>query len=172
MQEFNVTAMDLGATVLPAVNKGLKDLKSVLEGIRAVLPSQGAATVGARMMEGAAGGALAGGIVGAFGGPVGMVGGAAIGGVLGIAEGYLEQRARETREQIESGQRPYPRPGDEYQHRIEQLKRPYPAPVPPIHLNLNIDGARWRRRYRSSRTRSLSTRPTGRHRTAHCSMGP
>ncbi|WMT77452.1 hypothetical protein [Bradyrhizobium sp. Ash2021] len=90
MQEFNITMMDLGKTVLPAVNVGLHDLKSVLEGIRSVLPSRSTATVGARTGEGALVGALAGSFIPG----VGTLGGAAIGGLaggtLGVAEQYLK----------------------------------------------------------------------------------
>jgi hypothetical protein len=38
MATFNNTMMDLGQIALPAVNKGLGDLKAILEGIRSVLP--------------------------------------------------------------------------------------------------------------------------------------
>jgi hypothetical protein len=141
MAEFNVVAADLGATVLPAVNRGLKDLKAVLEAIRNVLPSPGAAVIGARGMEGAAGGAVVGGLLA---GPGGAITGGAIGGIGGIAAGYMEQQARENAEKLKHGEREYERPADRYQRRIQKVedeqRAKTQAPVPPIHLNLNIDG--------------------------------
>jgi hypothetical protein len=91
MQEFNVLMQDLGQHVLPAVNGTLRDFRSILEGVRSVLPGgpKSEATIGTRVLEGA----LAGGAVGAFGGPGGVVGGAALGaaagGVLGTAEQFM-----------------------------------------------------------------------------------
>ncbi|MDR6303970.1 hypothetical protein GGQ85_001669 [Nitrobacter vulgaris] len=93
LQEFNVTMGELGMTVLPAVNGGLRDFKAVLDGLRGILPGTskpGAASkIGTRALEGA----FAGGVWGALGGPGGALGGAIgggiVGGVGGIAEQYL-----------------------------------------------------------------------------------
>jgi hypothetical protein len=88
LQEFNVLMQDLGEHMLPAVNGTLHDFRAILEGVRSVLPGgpKGEATIGTRALEGA----IAGGVVGAFGGPLGIAGGAVAGGVLGTAAGFME----------------------------------------------------------------------------------
>jgi hypothetical protein len=90
IQDFNVTMMDIGKTVLPAVNIGLHDLKGILEGIRNILPSGQAGLVAARAAEGAALGAG----LGFFAGGVGAGPGAVIGGVAGTAYGYMESQPK------------------------------------------------------------------------------
>src|SRR5271156_491037 len=94
MQEFNVTMMDIGAHVLPGVNKMLRDFKGILEGLRAVLPGgnggNGMATVLGRAGEGA----IAGAGWGVFGGPLGVGGGALAGGLAGGVEGIAETYMR------------------------------------------------------------------------------
>ena len=97
LQTFNSTLMDLAQGALPAVNAALNDFKSVLSGLRSVIPGgdgKGMAQIGARALEGAAAGALVGGTWGALGGPVGIGGGAlvggAVGGTLGVAEQFMK----------------------------------------------------------------------------------
>jgi hypothetical protein len=91
LQEFNVTMGNLGMTVLPAVNGGLKDFKAMLEGIRNILPGGGKPGAGAKIGTRAFEGAAAGVVYGAFGGPGGALGGAVAGGVVGGAYGVAEQ---------------------------------------------------------------------------------
>lgn len=88
LQNFNNLAMDIGEKVLPALNHGSADFRSLLEKIRGLLPRvPGAgALVGARAGEGA----IVGGVVGSVVPGVGTLAGAGIGGVLGTAEGFLE----------------------------------------------------------------------------------
>jgi hypothetical protein len=134
---------DIGTKLLPPVNHGLSDLKGVLEGLRGVIPgaNKSDSSVGTRALEGAGVGVLGGALIGALGGPVGALGGAVIGGVGGVAAGYMEQQAREAAEKLKNGERPYERPGDRYERRLERLfQNSNNKPVPPIHLNLNIDG--------------------------------
>jgi hypothetical protein len=129
MQEFNNAMMDIGAKVLPPVNKSLSDFKSILESIRGILPSvpNAGATVGARAIEGAAVGA---GIGALFGG-VGAVPGAAIGGVLGTAEGFLETYG--SRKNTGTAWPTSP-DGGAINPRVPK------AQLAPITLNLNLDG--------------------------------
>ena len=87
----DVTMGELGMTVLPAVNGGLKDLKALLEGIRGVLPGTSKPGAGTKIATRAGEGAIAGGVWGMFGGPYGVLGGAAVGGVIGGVEGIAEQ---------------------------------------------------------------------------------
>jgi hypothetical protein len=93
MADFNITMMDIGRDVLPAVNVALHNFKDILEGVRHLLPGgdgKSMATVGARAGEGA----LAGAAWGMLGGPLGVAGGAAagavVGGTLGVAETYMK----------------------------------------------------------------------------------
>lgn len=140
MQEFNVTMGDLGKDVLPAVNGALKDFKSLLEGIRSVLPGapDGKSVVGKRALEtgiiGAAGGFMVGGPVGAA---IGGIGGGIIGGVEGIAEQYIrgqEQKKSDKPEDVSKAQ-------DATLLRAGALAGGVVTPSP-ITLNLNIDGQR------------------------------
>jgi hypothetical protein len=86
MQDFNVTMMEIGKDILPSVNNGLHRFKSIIEGIRDILPgAKNDGTVGGGVLTGAGVGALAGLGIGAAGGPFGAGGGALIGGVLGGA---------------------------------------------------------------------------------------
>ena len=88
IQQFNVTLADIGEKILPSVNMGLNDFKSLLEKVRGLLPNvpQLGTTIGARAMEGA----VAGGIAGSFVPGVGTLAGAAGGGALGVAEAFME----------------------------------------------------------------------------------
>ena len=102
LQEFNVTMGQLGDTVMPAVNGELRDFKSVLEGVRGVLPGpkpdappeeQDKWKVGTRALEGATVfGLLGGAIAGPPGAAIGGAGGFIGGGFLGIAEGYMKTK--------------------------------------------------------------------------------
>jgi len=89
--------------------------------------------VGARAIEGAGIGAA----WGLAGGPLGVAGGAVVGGVGGVAAGYLEQQAREAKEEPHAGRKRLP--ADLQNERMERFRKEG-AVVPPIHLNLNIDG--------------------------------
>jgi hypothetical protein len=149
MQEFNVTMMDLGKDVLPSVNVALHGFKSMLEGIRGVIPGgngAGGAVVGGHAMLGAAAGVGAGALIGAFGGPVGALGGAAIGGVLGAAEGYMEQQAAEAAKAKKEGGRAYERYQGNILNQVPGFgmgptsAAPQKATLAPIALTLNIDG--------------------------------
>lgn len=91
MADFNITAMELGKITLPAINGGLKDFKSVLEGIRGVLPGTLKPGAGTKIATRAGEGAIAGAAWGFAGGPYGVLGGAAIGGIIGGAGGVAEQ---------------------------------------------------------------------------------
>jgi hypothetical protein len=128
LAEANNLLMDLGQHALPTFNGALRDLSNVIRRIRgdAPLATDGKWGVGATAVEGA----VVGAGVGAFAGGVGAVPGAALGaiagGVLAGAHDYMAQQ-HDAKE----------RPGDRYQHRIERLEK---AKVPPVTLNLNIDG--------------------------------
>jgi hypothetical protein len=158
-QTFNVLMADLGDKILPSVNNALGNFKSILEGIRNVLPGgdgKSAAVVGGHAIVGAAGGALTGLAIGALGGPIGMAGGALIGGVVGGAEGVAEQYMRgmntgqvvtgnsvaQTVEAVHSlaaAIRGAPGgPGGVFAGGTARA----PAPTPQISLSLNVDGAR------------------------------
>jgi hypothetical protein len=146
MAEFNVTMMDLAKDTLPAVNNALGGFKSMLEGIRNLLPGGGtgksAAVIGGHAILGAGAGAATGFAVGAFGGPIGMGAGALIGGVAGGVEGIAEQYMRQREHDLKEGGR----------DRVEEMFRPRlrlggerseAAPkvtTSPIALSLNIDG--------------------------------
>jgi Phage-related minor tail protein len=145
MSEFTALLMDLGQHVLPPVNSALKDMKGWLEAIRGVIPAgagpNAGATIGARAIEGAGIGAA----WGLAGGPLGVAGGAVVGGVGGVAMGYLEQQSRENKAKFEAEDRARARELDEAKkaHRPPfgaTLGGTSPVHVPPIHLNLNIDG--------------------------------
>jgi hypothetical protein len=183
MQQFNVTMGELARITLPSINVALGGFKSVLEGIRNLLPGgdgKGAAVVGGGAILGAGGGAAAGAV---FGGPVGMVGGAVIGGVGGaalgyskaqgnlqnrdetdnfvralrengetpfggaggVAAGYVEQQAAINKEKWAQEERERSKANDAVKGQGAGGGGVFPggtsrAPVPPIHLNLNIDG--------------------------------
>jgi hypothetical protein len=139
MAEFNVTMMELGKDILPAVNVALKDFKNILQQIRAMMPGGTTSTVGARALEGA----LVGGAAGLVGGPGGALGGALLGGIAGGVLGTAESFMKEDQARREQGLRAYERPGDRYQRRIDKLNESNAAPkavLPPISLSLNIDG--------------------------------
>jgi hypothetical protein len=125
MQGFNVTLGDLGARVLPGINHALQDFKSVLEGIRGIIPGvNGGAVAGARAIEGAVAGAIGGAGIGLAGGPVGALGGAVIGGIGGGAYGIAEQYM--------AGQHASLDPAT--------IKSRLAAVVPPLSISFNIDG--------------------------------
>jgi hypothetical protein len=144
MAEFNVTMMDLAKITLPAVNNALGGFKSILEGIRGVLPAgvdgKGAATIGGHAILGAAGGALVGSVIPG----VGTLGGAVIGGVLGTAEGFMEGYSKA------QGEKQDKKTTDEF---INELKRqgetgaigktsevPKVTLSPNLSISLNVDG--------------------------------
>ena len=92
LQEFNVLMSELGTTTLPAVNSALRNIKTVMEGIRGILPgTKNDGKVGGAALTGAAVGAGTGFAIGKFGGPAGALSGAVAGGVLGAAYSFLEQ---------------------------------------------------------------------------------
>jgi hypothetical protein len=126
----------------------LRDFKSMLEGIRGIIPgaNKDKSVIGTRAIEGGVAGALIGGAYGAFGGPFGAIGGGIIGGVGGVAAGYLEQQAAANKEKWKAEER-------ERSSAIAQVIRGFPAgpggifpggtsaaPAPNITLNLNVDG--------------------------------
>jgi hypothetical protein len=138
--QFNVTMGELARMTLPSVNVALGGFKSMLEGIRGILPAgvdgKGGATIGGHAILGAAGGALVGSVVPG----VGTLGGAVIGGVLGTAEGFMEGYVKAQGEKKDN------KTTGEF---IEDLKRGTAlAPagpqlktmLAPISLSLNIDG--------------------------------
>jgi hypothetical protein len=136
MADFNITMMDLAKSTLPAVNVALHDFKSVLEGLRSLVPgSEGrsAATIGGRVLEGALiGGGL--GLVSPV--PGGMLGGAVAGGVIGgvggIAEAYMKNgHPSAVQEELKNILKRGPEIG---------AQKPLPTPATPITLNLNING--------------------------------
>jgi hypothetical protein len=140
VQTFNNLAMDIAEKVLPSVNMSLQNFKSILEGIRGLLPSVPSAgtTVGARAIEGAAGGAATGAIIGMAGGPVGALGGAVAGGILGTATGFMEgysktQGAKQNKEETEAFARALTQAGGAPGNVTK-------AQLAPIKLDLNIDG--------------------------------
>jgi hypothetical protein len=141
LQDFNVTAMEIGKDVLPAVNVAMKNFKSIIEGLRDVLPGvksdvlpgvKSDGRVGGAALTGAGLGAAAGATVGVLGGPVGVVGGAAAGGVLGGALGVLEGT-----DALKKGERP----GDRYERRIEELHKKMDKRAPAVNLSVYLDGA-------------------------------
>jgi hypothetical protein len=142
MAEFNNTMMDLGQHTLPAVNGVLRDFKSLMEGIRGMLPGgdKGATSVGTRAIEGALGGAAIGSLVPG----VGTLGGGVAGGVAGVAEGFMEQYAKEHANEAHRGRKRLP--SDLYEERMERFRNSRnegvapEAKLAPISLNLNIDG--------------------------------
>ena len=159
--DFNITMMEIGKDVLPSVNNALGNFKSILEGIRNIIPGgdgKGMAVAGGHAIVGAAGGALTGMAIGAFGGPIGWAGGAIIGGVLGGTEGVAEQYMKNI---PPAG--PANSPGFDAQGRRIPLvggphgaedttkapssnfgvlsgTRAMPAPPPQISLTVNLDG--------------------------------
>jgi hypothetical protein len=148
MQEFNVVSGELARQTLPSLNIVLSNFRSILEGIRGILPGgdgKGGATVGARAIEGAAAGLVTGAAVGAFGGPVGMMGGAIIGGAVGGVEGVAEQYMRnqkigqenpgETAAKFAAIRGAPDGPGRLFADPHSRL----PA-LPPLSISLNIDG--------------------------------
>jgi hypothetical protein len=139
MADFNNTAMDLGQNVLPSVNVALHGFKSVLEGIRGVLPGgdKNDGSIGGRAL----GGAIVGGMIGSVVPGVGTVGGAVVGGSLGAAEGFMEEYAK-----AHAGEKKR-LPVDLYNERMERFNKqrsdagkPSQATLAPISLSLNIDG--------------------------------
>jgi hypothetical protein len=158
MQEFNVVSGELARITLPALNIVLGNFRSILEGVRSALPGsngKGGATIGARAIEGAGIGAA----WGAFGGPLGIAGGAVAGGVAGGVEGVAEQYMKNIIEPRDRYGRETVITGNSAAQAAEGMKalgdaiRGLPAgrgsifpggtsSVPPITLNLNVDGSR------------------------------
>jgi hypothetical protein len=147
MAEFNVTMMDIAKVTLPAVNNALGGFKSVLEGIRGIIPGgdgKGGAVVGGHAILGAAGGAALGAGIGAFGGPVGALGGALIGGAAGGLEGVIENYMRQQEQDRKDGGRAYERQREEmWKPRLRLGGSSEAAPtakLAPVAFSLNIDG--------------------------------
>jgi hypothetical protein len=133
LQDFNILMMDLGQTVLPAVNGVLRDFKGVLEGIRALIPGSDSSKwkIGTRGIEGAAIGAGVG-----FFTPVpgGAAIGAAAGAIVGGGLGALENEAAKNWKGPGS-------PGWKAPNLNPWSSPSAPkAVIPPITMNLNIDG--------------------------------
>jgi hypothetical protein len=153
--DFNVTLMDLGKDVLPAVNVALHGFKNVLEGIRGVIPGgdgKAGAMIGGGVILGAGAGALTGAAVGMFGGPVGALGGAAIGGIAGglggVAAQYMEGQAAEAAKARKEGGRAYEKYSDSILNSVPGYgmgpAAAAPAPKvmlsPSLSITLNVDG--------------------------------
>jgi hypothetical protein len=155
MAEFNVTMMDIGKDVLPSVNVALHNFKSVLEGIRGILPgATNTGRVGGAVLTGAAVGAG----IGFFGGPGGALGGAAIGGVVGGTMGVAAEYMKNNPGPIDRFGRAVVVTGNSAAQAAEGMKalgdaiRGLHAPgggvfpggtsAAPISLSLNIDGRR------------------------------
>jgi hypothetical protein len=143
MADFNITMMELGKNTLPAVNMALHDFKSVLEGLRGMLPGgngQGLSTVGGRAIEGAVAGLATGAAVGALGGPfgasIGALGGAVAGGAVGAAEAYMKQQgAQQDKKETDEFVRALRDAGT-----TGTAGSPKQVTMAPISLSLNIDG--------------------------------
>jgi hypothetical protein len=130
LQEFNILMMDLGKTVLPAVNGVLRDFKGILEGIRGLIPGSDANKwkIGTRGIEGAGIGAAIGFVTPV---PGGAAIGAATGAIIGGGLGALET------EQMKG----WKGPGSPAWKAPNLSLQPPAAPkLPPITLQLNIDG--------------------------------
>jgi hypothetical protein len=155
--DFNNLLADIGDKALPSVNRGLSDLRGILDGLRSVIPGGAKGDdglIGARAGQGALIGALAGGIFGLGGGAVpGAAIGAVAGGALGVAEQYMQNldrpvdrfgratvvtgnsaaQAAEGMEALGRAIRGLPGPGSVFPGGTSRA-------VPPVTLNLNIDG--------------------------------
>lgn len=136
MQEFNITMMELGKTVLPSVNVALKDFRSMLEAIRGLLPGspKSDGLVGGRALEGAGVGAAAGF---AIAGPAGAAIGAVGGGIGGAGVGVLESRSKA------EGAKQDPAETAAFVRALREQGATGAAPkaqLAPIKLDLNIDG--------------------------------
>jgi len=155
LAEFNVTMGELARITLPAVNVALGNVRSALEGIRKMWPGGtgvSGAEVGGAALVGAGGGAVVGGTIGAFGGPIGWAGGAAIGAGAGAAYAIApEPKAAgaamaaafdKFRKHADDASDAAASAAD----RIRNATKPLlpgqnSAPVvPPVHLNLILDG--------------------------------
>lgn len=129
-QDFNVTMMEIGKTVLPSVNAALHNFKSILEGIRNVLPgAPNGGTIGGAALTGAA----IGGGIGATTG-VGAVPGAVAGGIAGAAVGVLDASSGTKGGSGFDKGGSFTSPG-----KTGQPAQPK-AQLAPIKLDLNIDG--------------------------------
>jgi hypothetical protein len=152
LQEFNAVSADLGKDVLPSVNVALHNFKSILEGIRGVLPGT---TNDGRYGGAALTGAAIGVPIGFFaGGPVGAAIGGVAGGTLGVAAAYMqnlhEPHDRFGRETVITGNSAAQ--AAEGMKALGESIRGLPSgrgsifpggssPAPaPITLNLNVDG--------------------------------
>jgi hypothetical protein len=147
LQDFNVTMMELGATILPAVTGALKDFKAIIEGIRAVIPGSDANKwrIGARGIEGAAIGAGIGFVTPIPGGAaLGAATGAIVGGGLGALENeqLKNWKGPGSKDWKAPNLNPWAPPPSAAPKPVVPpitLNVP-PATLPPITLNLNVDG--------------------------------
>jgi hypothetical protein len=159
MSEFNVTTGEIARNTLPSINNALGIFRSMLEGLRNVLPGsdgKSLATVGGHAIVGAVGGAAAGAAWGSFGGPIGMGAGAIIGGVAGGMEGVAETYMKNNPGQVDRFGREVVVTGNSAVQAAEGMKalgdaiRGLPAghggvfpggtqAIPSITLNLNVD---------------------------------
>lgn len=110
MADFNITAMELGKNTLPSVNAALHNFKSIMEGIRNVVPgTKNNGSVGGAAITGAVAGAGTGFAIGKFGGPWGAFTGAVAGAAAGAGYGLLKESGS-----LAKGERP----ADRYERRI------------------------------------------------------
>jgi hypothetical protein len=159
MSEFNVTTGELARITLPSLNVALGIFRSMLEGLRSVLPGsdgKSLATVGGHALVGATAGVATGALIGAFGGPIGMGAGAIIGGVAGGMEGVAEQYMKNNPGQVDRFGREVVVTGNSAAQAAEGMKAlgdsirglkgaggVFPggtAPVPKVSLSINLDG--------------------------------
>jgi len=144
--DFNITMMDLAKSTLPAVNIALGNFKSVIEGLRNLVPgAEGkgpvGATIGARVLEGAGIGALGGSVIPGVGTLAGAVAGGVIGGVGGVAEQYMNgnlssKHTPEVAEELRNLLKRAPEPGDK-----NDPSRRAPPPPTPLAISFAIDGS-------------------------------
>jgi hypothetical protein len=135
LQDFNITMMDLGATILPAVTGALKDFKAIIEGIRAMIPGSDANKwkIGTRGIEGAGIGAAIGFVTPVPGGAaIGAATGAIIGGGLGAMENEAAKNWKGP------GSKDWKAPN--FNNLLQGAPAAPKVVVPPVTLNLNVDG--------------------------------
>jgi TP901 family phage tail tape measure protein len=145
LSEFTVTLMRLGDTVLPAVTGALRDFTSVLQGIRALIPGSDANKwqTGTHAIAGA-------GLGAAIGLPFGQpLLGAAIGAGLTLAPGTINKGVDDAPKALNWGVDAIPKALNAGVDALipnwlkNTLQGPPPkAVLPPITMNLNVDGDR------------------------------